>query len=93
MFITTRDALHRKIAFAMAINGGPGSGKSRILVESLIALVRSDIMMENKTPIKILVTSATDASVDYLANELLLICNNSAQIPTGMLNFYIENDK
>lgn len=79
----TLDALSRGNAFAMAINGGPGSGKSQILLEILIAFVRSELM--NKKKIRILVTGATDDVVDSLASKLHRIRDNSRNIPPGIL--------
>ncbi|XP_031633445.1 uncharacterized protein LOC116347127 [Contarinia nasturtii] len=60
----TIEALNGGNAFATVINGGPGTGKSKLLIETLIELVRSENF--NKKGFKILVTGATDDDVDAI---------------------------
>lgn len=73
----------------MAINGGPGSGKSSVLLEALIALVRRDTVKEKK--FKILVTGNSDDTVDSLALKLHKIRSYDPNIPTGALCFFIHS--
>lgn len=66
IFHNTINALNRGKAFATVVAGGAGTGKSRILIEILIALVRSDQF--SKKNVKILVTGSTDNDVNELAS-------------------------
>lgn len=70
----------------MAINGGPGSGKSCVLLEVLIALVRLDTVKQRK--FKILVTGNSDDTVDSLALKLHRIRSDHPKIPAGALYFF-----
>lgn len=53
--------------FVTLVNGYPGSGKSVILMELLIALSRTEKTIEQP---KILITAGTDEEIDVLAMEL-----------------------
>lgn len=72
----------------MAIKGGPGSGKSCVLLEALIALVRLGTVKQKK--FKILVTGDSDDTVDSLALKLHRIRSNNPDIAIGTSCVFIR---
>ncbi|XP_055322839.1 uncharacterized protein LOC129578382 isoform X1 [Sitodiplosis mosellana] len=88
IYNNTVDALQRGNASAMAINGGPGSGKSHLLLEAINALARLD--STNQKKFKILVTGNSEDTVDSLARKLHYIRTTYPNIPIDLsqnLNF------